>query len=152
MILSCGLFRVSVIMILKFSTLLKPKQTEIIKTVSKTVFDSTAKISSGILSGNINSFGDFDECLRSKSSLRNIGGKFCLTYVNIEVPDDMIILRKLKHLSHSLETFRGNFSRGLDDVSYFSLSNNSRVQTLPALSFHPNIFIISLVNLHSILL
>jgi hypothetical protein len=81
------------------------------------VFDASAKVSSGLLSGNINNFGDFDECLRTKSRSRDIGGKFCLAYVNVEVPEDMKIMKQLKKLSHSMETFKGNFSKGVDDVS-----------------------------------
>lgn len=79
------------------------------------VFDASARISSGIISGNINSFGDFDECLRIHSSATS--GQYCLAYVNIDVPEDMSHLNSLKKLSHSLETFKGNFTKGFDDVS-----------------------------------
>lgn len=80
------------------------------------VFDASAKVSSGLISGNINSFGDFDECLRVWSS--SIGnGKYCLAYINIEVPQEMTLLKNLKKLTHSMETFKGNFSKGFDDVS-----------------------------------
>lgn len=78
------------------------------------VFDASAKISSGLLSGNLNNFGDFDECLHARSPVDGfISGQYCLAYLNIEVPDRFKQLRKLLH---SLETFRGNFSRGFDDV------------------------------------
>lgn len=80
------------------------------------MYDASAKISSGVLSGNINSFGDFDECLSAQSPLSGATGQYCLAYVNVDVPDEMIHLNKLKKLSHSLETFQSNFTRGLDDV------------------------------------
>lgn len=85
------------------------------------MFDSSAKISSGLLSGNINNFGDFDACLGTKSRSRGISGKYCIAYVNLEVPDDMKIAKQLKKLSSSLETFKGNFSKGVDDVSLIFL-------------------------------
>lgn len=81
------------------------------------MFDASAKISSGVLSGNINSFGDFDECLNARSPLSGASAQYCLAYVNIEIPDEMNHLNRLKKLSHSLETFQSNSTRGLDDVS-----------------------------------
>jgi Nose resistant-to-fluoxetine protein, N-terminal domain len=81
------------------------------------VFDASAKISSGILSGNINNFGDFDECLQARLSGSGVKGQYCLSYVNVDVPKEMSHLTKLKGLSHSLETFKGNFTKGFDDVS-----------------------------------
>lgn len=80
------------------------------------VYDASAKVSPGILSGNVNNFGDFDECLQSRSSNSDTSGQYCLAYVKIDVPDELLHLNKLKKLSHSLETFKSNFT--FDDVSY----------------------------------
>lgn len=82
------------------------------------MFDASAKISSGILSGNINNFGDFDECLSTRSPLSDDArGQYCLTYVNIDIPEEMKQLNRLKKLSHSLETFQSNSINGMDDVN-----------------------------------
>lgn len=79
------------------------------------MFDASARISSGLLSGNVNSFGDFDECLHAESP-NGARGQYCMAYVDVEVPDELIHLKRLKKRSHSMETFKSNFSRGLDDV------------------------------------
>ncbi|CAH0558920.1 unnamed protein product [Brassicogethes aeneus] len=42
------------------------------------MWDSTGKLPSGILSGNINQFGDFDECMGLKN------GKYCLADIDIK--------------------------------------------------------------------
>lgn len=80
------------------------------------MYDASAKISSGVLSGNINNFGDFDECLNVRSPMNGASGQYCLAYVNVDIPDEMNHLKRLKKLSHSMETFQSNFTRGLDDV------------------------------------
>lgn len=77
------------------------------------MYDSSSKIGSGVLSGNINSFGDFDECLSTKTSPTGIQGKYCLAHVKIDVPADMDQLQMLKRISHSMETFK---SEGMNDV------------------------------------
>lgn len=85
------------------------------------MFDASAKVSPGILSGNVNNFGDFDECLQSRSSDSDISGQYCLAYVKIDIPDKLVYLNQLKKLSHSLETFKSNFTKGFDDVSYLAM-------------------------------
>jgi hypothetical protein len=59
------------------------------------VFDSSAKIPSGLLSGNINQYGDFDQCLDLKTELdppkypdlqnHRIVGKYCLATLDLDV-------------------------------------------------------------------
>lgn len=79
--------------------------------------DASAKLLSGLLSGNINNFGDFDECLKARSLNYNIQGQYCLAYMKIDVPEEMVHLHKLRKLSHSLETFQSSFTKGFDEVS-----------------------------------
>lgn len=51
--------------------------------------DSTAKLTSGILNGNINQVGDFDQCLRINVNVADgdndnehrIRGQYCLAYM-----------------------------------------------------------------------
>lgn len=88
------------------------------------MFDASAKVSTGILSGNLNQYGDFDECLQSRSPDSDIGGQYCLAYVKIDVPDELAHLNGLKKLAHSLETFKSNFAKGFDEVSYAAMQIN----------------------------
>lgn len=90
------------------------------------MYDSSSKVSSGVLSGNINNFGDFDECLNAKSPSTGIRGKYCLAYVKIDIPANMDQLQKLKKSSHSMEIFK---SEDLDDV-HTRLSINDAAKTI----------------------
>lgn len=46
------------------------------------VIDATSKIASGLLSGNLNQLGDFDECLEAE--LDNFHGQYCLAEVQLK--------------------------------------------------------------------
>lgn len=72
------------------------------------MLDSTAKITSGILSGNVNNYGDFDECINSKFNY--IQGKYCLSEIHFEPHKH---LSNYKELIMSNEPYRNEF----DDVS-----------------------------------
>ncbi|XP_030765294.1 nose resistant to fluoxetine protein 6-like [Sitophilus oryzae] len=50
------------------------------------MYDSTAKIPSGILNGNINQLGDFDMCLAALSEDEKIKGQYCLASLEVSVP------------------------------------------------------------------
>lgn len=75
--------------------------------------DASAKIPSGILSGNINQLGDFDECLNVNSPNNEFTGKYCLAYVQISIPDHLTKLSKLRKLLQAHDAFVNDF----DDVS-----------------------------------
>lgn len=77
------------------------------------VHDSTAKISSGILNGNVNLFGDFDQCLNIEGPMDDLKGKYCLTYLQASIPKNMPKLQHLSALMHSHSAFISEF----DDVS-----------------------------------
>lgn len=77
------------------------------------VHDSTAKISSGLLNGNVNYFGDFDQCLRIQGPADDLKGKYCLTYLQASIPKNMPKLKRLYDLMHSHSAFISEF----DDVS-----------------------------------
>ena len=77
------------------------------------MYDSTAKLPSGILRGNGNQFGDFDQCLsigRDKTS--NIEGKYCLASVDIHATpfsqEDTNSLEKAVYYARSYEFMRSN--------------------------------------------
>lgn len=77
------------------------------------MFDATGKIPSGILNGNVNQFGDFDECLGLQGT-HGIRGKYCLAYLQLEIIDQSRDDMKYIHrLAHSHYAFRSN----LTDVS-----------------------------------
>lgn len=75
------------------------------------VFDATAKPPSGILSGNGNQYGDFDECLSIDAAVR---GKYCLASLIINFGDEQKY-KKLDYLIHSGHYIRSNIT----DVSIF---------------------------------
>lgn len=52
------------------------------------MLDATGKVPEGVLSGHVNSLGDFDECLAIRAPAKEVGsatgqfqGKYCLLYV-----------------------------------------------------------------------
>lgn len=77
------------------------------------VLDSSAKITSGILSGNINNFGHFDECIQAR--INDFQGKYCLTETQFEVRKQLI---DYKQLILSNEPYKND----IDDVSKLKLS------------------------------
>ncbi|KAI9589312.1 hypothetical protein GQX74_007481 [Glossina fuscipes] len=109
------------------------------------VHDSTGKLSSGILNGNINQHGDFDECLSIRKRLSSkipslndhdtadegnndneydeIKGKYCLAYAQPILP----------HKSKRLQTFfklvqsHGPFKSEFNDRFWFVSINSSVV-------------------------
>lgn len=81
------------------------------------VFDSSAKISSGILNGNVNYLGDFDQCINVEGPIDNIRGKYCLTYLQTSISDNLPKYKRLHNLVQSYGAFKSEF----DDVSIFSI-------------------------------
>lgn len=81
------------------------------------VYDATAKMPSGLLNGNVNQFGDFDECVgvRGKDGIQ---GQYCLATLQLDVDQSRPDLKYLHRLLHSHYSFRNNMT----DVStrYFS--------------------------------
>lgn len=65
------------------------------------MYDSSAKVPSGILRGNVNQLGDFDQCLDAISNDKNIKGQYCLTNVELTLPQnpDEKIIYILDHLN-----------------------------------------------------
>ena len=72
------------------------------------MYDSSAKLPSGILRGNTNQLGDFDQCLSiGTDKASNIEGKYCLASVDIEATpfsyDDVDSLKKAVYYARSYE-------------------------------------------------
>lgn len=83
------------------------------------MYDASAKLPSGILQGNINQFGDFDECLlinavfkKAKDS-SGIKGKYCLANIDVQFEGDT---ENVKQALSRVESF--SFVRStVNDVS-----------------------------------
>lgn len=72
--------------------------------------DSTAKLTSGLLNGNINQYGDFDQCLNVISSDKDIQGNYCLAQIKPTIPKNTPYLKHLKKLLLSNEAFKSDFN------------------------------------------
>jgi hypothetical protein len=93
-----------------------------------TVFDSSAKFPSGVLNGNTNQYGDFDQCLDVATELDpllyshlehyRIAGKYCLALLDLEVGNTSRASRVLKELDDLMHAHRPIVST-LNDVSDF---------------------------------
>jgi hypothetical protein len=86
--------------------------------VSLTVHDSTAKVPSGILNGNVNQFGDFDQCLSVVASNHSFQGKYCLASLQPKLSKPDQILEDYKKLIQSNYALRSEF----EDVSFISFA------------------------------
>lgn len=79
------------------------------------MLDANAKLPPGILSGNINQLGDFDECLGVEAPGNTFQGQYCLAYVQPSLSSAVSSerLKVLLNLVQSHNLFRSNF----EDVS-----------------------------------
>lgn len=77
------------------------------------MFDANAKISSGLLNGNIHQFGDFDQCISTISPEVQFQGKYCLSHIMFDIQERFEHLNNLKHRMLALNAFVSDF----DDVS-----------------------------------
>lgn len=73
------------------------------------MYDASAKLPSGILNGNIDQFGDFDQCLSGKSKVAHVNGQYCLANIQIFTPKDDEFLRFLRKQMLALEPYRNDF-------------------------------------------
>ncbi|XP_067638010.1 nose resistant to fluoxetine protein 6 isoform X2 [Eurosta solidaginis] len=95
--------------------------------------DSTGKISSGLLNGNINQPGDFDLCLGInsgtvkspgiESDADGIKGQYCLAYAQPALPHKSKRLRTFFKLMQSHGPFRSEFNDPGHRVPRYSLIN-----------------------------
>ena len=89
------------------------------------MYDSSAKLPSGILRGNVNQLGDFDQCL-SVAAHENPGivGKYCLASVDVQATalnsTDTSTLARAVYLAQS----HGFIKSSYRDVSLMSNTPN----------------------------
>lgn len=85
------------------------------------MFDSSAKLPAGLLNGNVNQYGDFDQCLsissQENSDMEIVQGKYCLSELDIRLATDHPLF-EIDQLLHSLYFFDSEFK----DVSILAPS------------------------------
>jgi hypothetical protein len=94
-----------------------------------TVHDASAKLPPGLLNGNVNQYGDIDQCLQVRSPWQGgvIKGRYCLTTMALRLSDPHHpLLRHIQQLLQSHDMVRSE----LDDVSVYT----GRLARLPILS------------------
>lgn len=74
------------------------------------MYDASAKLPSGLLNGNINQFGDFDECLNVRNPASDITGKYCLAHIQISISDKWARMQRIRKLIHSHDAFVSDFN------------------------------------------
>jgi hypothetical protein len=77
------------------------------------VHDATARFTSGLLNGNVNQLGDFDQCVDAREPNNEFRGKYCLAYLQPSVPAPLKYTNYLRRLLQSHDAFKSTF----DDVS-----------------------------------
>ena len=81
-----------------------------------TVHDASGKLPAGLLNGNVNQYGDIDQCLQVRSPWKGpvIKGRYCLTTMALRLSDpNHPLLRHIHQLLQSHDMMRSE----LDDVS-----------------------------------
>lgn len=89
------------------------------------MYDSSAKLPSGILRGNVNQLGDFDQCLSVEAQENpSIVGKYCLASVDVQATalnsTDTNTLARAVQLAQSYGFIRSSYR----DVSCKSVTPN----------------------------
>lgn len=71
--------------------------------------DASAKLPSGILNGNINQYGDFDQCLSVKPKNEAFESQYCLVSLQLSLPDKEVYLNQLRRIILGDEPYESNF-------------------------------------------
>lgn len=84
------------------------------------MYDANGQISVGLLSGNVNMYGDFMECLSVEDVNLHFRGKHCFAELQPFVDKSATYLNFLRRLAQSYDLMQSNF----DDVSTFHAEND----------------------------
>lgn len=76
------------------------------------MYDANGQMSVGILRGNVDLYGDFEECLSIEET--NFRGKHCFSEIQPFVTESAAYLNFLRKLSQSYDLMQSSF----EDVSY----------------------------------
>jgi hypothetical protein len=78
------------------------------------VYDANGQISVGILSGNVNNYGDFIGCLNVNDGNSHFSGKHCFAELQPFVDHSATYLSFLRRLAQSYDLMKSSF----EDVSH----------------------------------
>jgi hypothetical protein len=97
------------------------------------VYDSSAKLPSGILRGNVTQLGDFDQCLSVVAQENpSIVGKYCLASVDVQATalnsSDTNTLERAVYLAQAYGFIKSSYR----DVSFTSNKLNGSLQRTKA--------------------
>jgi hypothetical protein len=73
------------------------------------VQDATAKLSSGILNGNVNQYGDFNLCQNVVAPDEKFQGKYCLAYLQPRIIKNHKYLEYLRYVIQSHDMLKSEF-------------------------------------------
>ncbi|XP_018793000.1 PREDICTED: uncharacterized protein LOC108971409 [Bactrocera latifrons] len=92
------------------------------------MLDATGKITSGVLRGNINQFGDFDQCMQVKTVVKvtpeipvRIRGKYCLAHIEIQTTSKE--LKVPLHYAQGRGLWGSHFGNPSHFVPRYSIAN-----------------------------
>lgn len=86
------------------------------------VNDGNARFGSGILNGNINQFGDFDQCINVRHPSNEFRGKYCLAYFQPTVTKSLKYMDYLRRLIQSHDAFKSNLNDvSINDLNYLAI-------------------------------
>ncbi|KAG8282146.1 hypothetical protein J6590_043690 [Homalodisca vitripennis] len=107
----------------RFFALKKSDETQL-KRYHMYMFDSNAKLPSGLLNGNVNQLGDFDQCLGVQQPRGAIRGQYCLAFIEVKLkPGANEALNAVHGFAHSHYAFRSNLEDPGHRVPRFSTVN-----------------------------
>lgn len=88
------------------------------------VLDASAKLPSGIISGNLNQFGDFDECISvlGGNQGQKIKGKYCLANIHIKINNENAEEPKIQALDDAIHSHR-MLTNNIFDVRFHPVSS-----------------------------
>lgn len=78
--------------------------------------DASAKLPSGIFNGNVNQYGDYDQCLNVVAGSSKFRGKYCIAYIQPRSRNGT--MKDLLQLVQSHEFFKSSFD-DVSDVCFF---------------------------------
>ncbi|EDW07303.2 uncharacterized protein LOC6584330 [Drosophila mojavensis] len=92
------------------------------------MLDATGKIGAGLLRGNINQFGDFDQCTRVSTAVKSssrqpirVHGKYCLA--QIEMRSTTSSLKEALHLLHGRGLWHGHLKNPKHFAPRYNVAN-----------------------------
>lgn len=86
------------------------------------MYDANGKLTSGVLSGNVNTYGDFQECLSVIDD--KFRGKHCFTQLQPFVTEQATYLNYLRKLAQSFDLMQSRFQDVSKDIDECKQNSN----------------------------